>query len=72
MKLTNEQIKLLKDVDGGADIFEHCDAVRYRELEKLGFVHVCKAMGSYHGAMRLPVFGAILTSKGKQQLVIRK
>ena len=63
--ITSEQIELLEGVRNGADIFGYKEANQYRELESLGLVHVCKAMGDYHEHEQRPYFGAILNAAGK-------
>ena len=66
--LTQEQIKLLKDLEGGADIVGYLDALLCRQFEKSGHIQITRVQGNYAAEKRLPYFGAILTAAGRKLL----
>ena len=68
MKLTKAHMALLKEVDGGADVWGIVEATLLRQCEKDGLVVICKPQADPPGEKRQPYFGCILTSKGKSVL----
>ncbi|WP_242247807.1 hypothetical protein [Bacillus cereus group sp. BfR-BA-01328] len=75
MKLQANHIQALREIDGGATIFDFFLAKDLREVQKVdtelltivdNMNELSKITGiTYNGVERLPYFGAILTQKGK-------
>ena len=69
MKLNDKQIKALKGVAEGADIYALDLAMTLRELHKKGLVSITRAQDApKDGARRQPYFGCILNAKGGKAL----
>ena len=69
-KLSNEQISALKQVIGGADVFDYSLAKSLREIEKIALelIYICDRQGDYKGYEQLPYFVAIVTKSGIEHL----
>lgn len=70
MKLTDKEKDALFAIRKGADILSHDLAKTLRGLERKAphLLTICKPMGQYEAHERLPYFGALLSTKGKQAL----
>jgi len=68
LSLTQEQVEVLKSIDGGADIFAHGAATLLRGLERThpGLLRIVEAQGKYCAIGPTPYFGAILTAAGRR------
>lgn len=66
--LTSDQLKFLKDCEGGADVWGYRDAQVGRELEALGLVIITSAMADVPGEKQQPYFGAITNKSGRKIL----
>lgn len=71
--LTKEQIKAMRAVEDGADVYNRTIAVRLQEVKRNHpqFITIVKAVNPMQGPAR-PYFGAILTAAGIEAITPRK
>jgi hypothetical protein len=71
MKLTRDQLKAMREVRAGANVFSPLLARTLRDIEKKApeLLTITKATTAHcDGAGAMPYFGAILTAKGSEAL----
>jgi len=70
MSLTPDEMALLREISGGADVFSRKTAKQLRALAKKAprLMRITEAMGEYPGATRQPFFGAVCTTEGRALL----
>lgn len=68
--LSAAEMEILRLIGDGCDVFAYGIAfdIRRMEREGRGLVRIVRARGKYHGAERLPYFGAKLTAAGRRAL----
>lgn len=73
MKLTDKQLRILKKIRYGADIYSRPLTIECRKLAGKGLIEITEAQNTpAGGAERQPYFGIILTTKGRKLLAKKR